>query len=130
MILFIITQCVREPHTNFFNMSGSQSHSSLISDGSSYIYQIPTMKLKELCRILERQNIWTELAAQMGYSPIQSEVNTILFLNSSTTSIRIPYLQHIVSMACKDNNSLSEELLIFWGEQNHTVMELFSVLYL
>lgn len=61
-------------------MSGSQPKNSSASksDGKLYIYEIPPAIHKELCRILERQNIWPELAKKMGYSSNQIEVNTQL----------------------------------------------------
>lgn len=33
-----------------------------------YIYDIPIKERRELCQILEVQNVWEELAEQMGYS--------------------------------------------------------------
>lgn len=73
-----------------------------------YLYDIPIMERHNLCQILLKQKTWQTLAKQMGYD---------------TSDI-----DDIASTSYETNDRESEELLTRWGEQNHTVTELFVLL--
>ncbi|KAJ8925155.1 hypothetical protein NQ315_001340 [Exocentrus adspersus] len=74
-----------------------------------YIYHLPYEERKQLCHILDQNNRWEEL----GGSQMQYDMLTI-------ESIRKEVYR---------GNSPSSELLTIWGHQNHTVLELFILLY-
>lgn len=74
-----------------------------------YIYHLPYEERKELCHILDQNNKWEELGgSRMKYDMITIE------------SIRKEIYR---------GNSPTGELLTIWGHQNHTVLELFVLLY-
>lgn len=73
-----------------------------------YLYDMPIMERHNLCRILLRQNVWEELAIHMGYD--RDEIDDIK------------------RNSCHTNDLEAEELLTRWGEQNHTITELFVLL--
>lgn len=73
-----------------------------------YLYDIPIMERHNLCQILLKQNVWLELARHMGYE--RSEIDDIKCTSYET------------------NDKEAEELLMRWGEQNHTITELFVLL--
>lgn len=73
-----------------------------------YLYDIPIAERHNLCKILLIQNVWEILAEQMGYDSI--EVNELKSIKYETK-----YKE-------------AEELLARWGEQNHTITELFVLL--
>ncbi|XP_075986679.1 serine/threonine-protein kinase pelle [Anticarsia gemmatalis] len=75
-----------------------------------YIYELPYDINKELCRLLDIEDYWKELAGnQMKYSPF--DVNDI------------------EQAARRQNTTPTEQLFTRWGQQNHTVQELFILLY-
>lgn len=73
-----------------------------------YLYNIPIEERHNLCQILLKQNIWQDLAIHMQYD--KSEI------------------EEIKRMSYKTNDLGAEELLTRWGEQNHTITELFVLL--
>lgn len=73
-----------------------------------YLYDIPMMERHNLCQILLKRNLWQELAEHMGYD--KSEIDDIKNTSYDT------------------NDREAEELLTRWGEQNHTITELFVLL--
>lgn len=80
------------------------------SDGISdmYLYDIPIMQRHTLCQILLKQNIWQELATRMGYDRCD--------------------IDEISRCSFETNDREADELLTRWGEQNHTITELFVLL--
>lgn len=73
-----------------------------------YLYDIPIMERHNLCQILLKQNVWQDLAIHMGYD--RSEIDEIKRTSYQTNDLE------------------AEELLTRWGEQNHTITELFVLL--
>ncbi|CAG4967397.1 unnamed protein product [Parnassius apollo] len=75
-----------------------------------YIYQLPFEVNKELCRLLDSDDNWKELAGvHMKYSPF--DVN------------------EIEQVAKRQASSPTAQLFIQWGQLNHRVEELFILLY-
>lgn len=75
-----------------------------------YIYNLPTMDRNDLCAILDESDIWSKLAKDhMKYS------------NADILTIK----RAVSSQGCSPSN----ELLNMWGDLNHTVTELFVLLY-
>ena len=72
-----------------------------------YVYDIPIPDRRDLCQIII-QNEWEELAQHMGYKKND--------------------IQEIKNAAKQTNVCPVDELLASWGEQNHTVTELFILL--
>lgn len=74
-----------------------------------YIYDLPPMERSNLCAILDELDIWSILATEhMKYS--NADIQTI---------------KRAIARGC----SPSDELLNMWGDLNHTVTELFILLY-
>lgn len=73
-----------------------------------YLYDIPMKERHNLCQVILRQNIWQNLAEHMGYN--KSQIDEIKFASYDT------------------NDMQAEELLMRWGEYNHTITELFILL--
>ncbi|KAJ6641614.1 Serine/threonine-protein kinase pelle [Pseudolycoriella hygida] len=73
-----------------------------------YIYDIPTMTRHNLCQNILQDDVWVELAEHMGFD--KSDIDDI-----KNTSV-------------ESNDREADELLVRWGEQNHTVTELFVLL--
>ncbi|XP_060806952.1 serine/threonine-protein kinase pelle [Amyelois transitella] len=74
-----------------------------------YIYDLPFEINKELCRLFDNDDDWKELAGAMQYSAF--EVN------------------EIEQAARRQTSSPTGQLFKCWGQQNHTVEELFILLY-
>ncbi|CAI6360567.1 unnamed protein product [Macrosiphum euphorbiae] len=74
----------------------------------TYIYELPYAERKEFCNIMDMNDKWEELG---GYY-MKIDLATIFKL----------------SKAPMRNHSSTDELLTLWGEQNHTILELFSIL--
>uniref|UniRef100_A0A7G3AXW8 non-specific serine/threonine protein kinase n=2 Tax=Lutzomyia longipalpis TaxID=7200 RepID=A0A7G3AXW8_LUTLO len=73
-----------------------------------YLYDMPTQERENLCRILDENDVWRNLALNhMGYTKTD--------------------LQEI-KRQMQHGNSPADELLTMWGDQNHTVTELFILL--
>ncbi|KAB0791798.1 hypothetical protein PPYR_03598 [Photinus pyralis] len=75
---------------------------------SMYIYHLPHSERRELCSILDYSNKWEEL----GGTHMKYDFLTIQGLRKEIFR----------------GNSPTEELLTLWGQQNHTVLELFILL--
>lgn len=73
-----------------------------------YLYNIPRTNRRKLCQVILRQNFWQTLAEHMGYDKIE--------------------IDEMKSYTYETNDKEAEELLIRWGEQNHTITELFVLL--
>lgn len=73
-----------------------------------YIYHLPHSERRELCSILDYHNKWEELAG----THMKYDFLTIQGLRKEIFR----------------GNSPTEELLTLWGQQNHTVLELFILL--
>lgn len=73
----------------------------------TYLYDIPIKEREALCGNLLEKNIWQNLAVHMGYD------------NSEIDEIKRTSFQPIEQV---------EELIARWGEQNHTITELFVLL--
>ncbi|XP_062547902.1 serine/threonine-protein kinase pelle-like [Armigeres subalbatus] len=74
-----------------------------------FIYDIPLMERKRLANLLDQDAKWVGLALrQMGYSADDVE------------SIR--------RCCCQTGQSAADQLLVKWGNLNHTIVELFVVL--
>ncbi|XP_018334965.1 serine/threonine-protein kinase pelle [Agrilus planipennis] len=73
-----------------------------------YIYQLPHLERRELCRILDQNKTWEELAV----SHMKYDTFTVQDLRRQESRGFSP----------------SDELLTKWGHQNHTVLELFVLL--
>ncbi|XP_046814894.1 serine/threonine-protein kinase pelle [Vespa crabro] len=69
-----------------------------------YIYQLPVLERLEICKLLDQDNKWEELAGK--------------------------WMQYDVSFICnlRKQKSPTEELLNNWGLHNHTILELFILL--
>ncbi|XP_015432237.1 PREDICTED: serine/threonine-protein kinase pelle [Dufourea novaeangliae] len=78
--------------------------SSSCTDNVKYIYQLPFFERSELCKILNQNDKWEELAGVW----MKYDVLTIQGLR-------------------KEKNP-TDELLTMWGHHNHTVLELFVLL--
>lgn len=96
-------------------MSSSTASTHIKTSSSSsqskdlYLYEIPSLERRSLCAVLDELNVWPELAVKhMGYS-------------------KEDLLE--VKRAMQLGNSPSDELITMWGEQNHTITELFILLY-
>lgn len=50
------------------NATRQSNHPKNDNKRDIYIYDIPIKERRELCQILEVQNVWEDLAEQMGYS--------------------------------------------------------------
>uniref|UniRef100_A0A1B0CAN9 non-specific serine/threonine protein kinase n=1 Tax=Lutzomyia longipalpis TaxID=7200 RepID=A0A1B0CAN9_LUTLO len=86
--------------------SGHTTSSGLSMD--IYLYDMPTQERENLCRILDENDVWRNLALNhMGYTKTD--------------------LQEI-KRQMQHGNSPADELLTMWGDQNHTVTELFMLL--
>ncbi|GAB0094793.1 Serine/threonine-protein kinase pelle [Sergentomyia squamirostris] len=74
-----------------------------------YLYQMPATERELVCQILDEEDLWKDLAVnQMGYTKEDlREIKRQMLLG----------------------NSPSDELLTMWGNLNHTVTELFILLY-
>lgn len=73
-----------------------------------YIYDLPYPQHEELCRILDRDMKWEEL----GGKYMEFNMNTIIDLRRDDQRGRSP----------------TRQLLTMWGQQNHTVVQLFVLL--
>lgn len=73
-----------------------------------YVYDLPLAERKDLCRILDQNDKWEELAGKW----MMYDILTIGDLRREVFRGRSP----------------TEELLTLWGHQNHTVLELFVLL--
>ncbi|KAL2739532.1 pelle-like serine/threonine-protein kinase pik-1 isoform X1 [Vespula maculifrons] len=69
-----------------------------------YIYQLPALERLEICKILDKDDKWEELAGKW----MQYDISVIYSL--------------------RKQKSPTEELLNNWGLQNHTILELFILL--
>ena len=78
--------------------------SSSCTDKMKYIYQLPFFERSELCKILNQNDKWEELAGTW----MEYDVLTIQSLR-------------------KEKNP-TDELLTMWGHHNHTILELFVLL--
>ncbi|KAL0860918.1 hypothetical protein ABMA27_009450 [Loxostege sticticalis] len=74
-----------------------------------YIYDLPYEINRDLCRLLDNDDVWKELAGNMSYNAF--EVN------------------EIEQTARRNSKSPTDQLFTFWGQLNHTVTELFVLLY-
>ncbi|XP_046387837.1 mitogen-activated protein kinase kinase kinase 4-like [Ischnura elegans] len=74
-----------------------------------YVYDLPYVERKELCRILDCNDKWEELGGK--------------YMNFDVMTIQ--YLRQCLNRGGK---SPTDELLTMWGHQNHTVLELFVLL--
>ncbi|XP_029346631.1 serine/threonine-protein kinase pelle isoform X2 [Acyrthosiphon pisum] len=74
----------------------------------TYIYELPYAERKEFCSIMDMNDKWEELG---GY---YMKIDTATIFKLSKAPMR--------------NHSSTDELLTLWGEQNHTILELFSIL--
>ncbi|CAG9772179.1 unnamed protein product [Ceutorhynchus assimilis] len=74
-----------------------------------YIYHLPYEERRKLCFILDQNNKWEELA-----------LKHMLYDEMAIANVRKEVVR---------GNSPSSELLTLWGHQNHTVFELFILLY-
>ncbi|XP_025191392.1 serine/threonine-protein kinase pelle isoform X2 [Melanaphis sacchari] len=83
--------------------------SNLNLNQKTYIYELPYTERKELCNIIDMNDKWEELGGK--YMKIDCAT---LFK---------------ISKAPMRNHSSTDELLTLWGEQNHTILELFTILY-
>lgn len=72
-----------------------------------YVYKIPSSLKTELCRILDSNDQWVKLAMIMQYE--------------------VPIIDELKSYK-QPGESPTEQLLLKWGQLNHTVLELFSLL--
>ncbi|XP_017888513.1 serine/threonine-protein kinase pelle [Ceratina calcarata] len=77
---------------------------STCTDKIKYIYQVPFFERSELCKILNQNDKWEELAGLW----MEYDVLTIQSLR-------------------KEKNP-TDELLTLWGHHNHTILELFILL--
>lgn len=73
-----------------------------------YIYDLPYLELKQCCNILDENELWEEL----GRAYMKFDANTVQQIKR--TSMR--------------GSSPTETLFTMWGNQNHTVLELFVLL--
>lgn len=88
--------------------SGTDTQSSTQPiDQSVYVYLLPEQDRINVCCYLD--DVWEEVAKKMGYT--RNDLN------------------RIKSMARSKQIGPAEQLLSLWGDQNHTVTELFMVLY-
>ncbi|KAK9297160.1 hypothetical protein QLX08_009033 [Tetragonisca angustula] len=78
--------------------------SSSCTDNIKYVYQLPFFERSELCKILNQNDKWEELAGTW----MKYDVLTIQSLR-------------------KEKNPM-DELLTMWGHYNHTILELFVLL--
>ncbi|XP_022180102.1 serine/threonine-protein kinase pelle-like isoform X2 [Myzus persicae] len=83
--------------------------SNLNLNKKTYIYELPYAERKEFCNIIDMNDKWEELGG--NYMKIDCAT---LFK---------------ISKAPMRNHSSTDELLTLWGEQNHTILELFTILY-
>ncbi|KAL4708593.1 hypothetical protein ACJJTC_014201 [Scirpophaga incertulas] len=74
-----------------------------------YIYNLPFEINRELCRILDNDDDWKELAGHMSYKMFD--------------------IKEIEQVARRSSSSPTNELFRTWGQQNHRVGELFILLY-
>ncbi|KOB66187.1 Uncharacterized protein OBRU01_21626, partial [Operophtera brumata] len=75
-----------------------------------YIYELPFDINRELCRLLDMDDTWKELAGeQMKYSSF--------------------HIIEIEQIAKRQSNSPTHQLFTRWGQLNHNVGELFILLY-
>lgn len=96
---------------NMGSPAGNSHHVNAdISGNFKYIYDIPQLVKKRLADLLDQDAKWVGLALrQMGYNAEDVE------------SIR--------RCCARSGGSPSESLLVKWGNLNHTIAELFVVLY-
>ncbi|KAK9753170.1 Death domain [Popillia japonica] len=73
-----------------------------------YIYHLPHAERRQLCIILDQNNVWEELAG----THMKYDITTIYLLRQEILRGKSP----------------TDELLTLWGQQNHTVFELFILL--
>ncbi|KRT85138.1 hypothetical protein AMK59_1189 [Oryctes borbonicus] len=73
-----------------------------------YIYHLPHYERRQLCIIIDQNNLWEELAG----THMKYDINTIYLLRQEILRGKSP----------------TDELLALWGQQNHTVLELFILL--
>ncbi|XP_028158650.1 uncharacterized protein LOC114351582 [Ostrinia furnacalis] len=74
-----------------------------------YIYDLPYEIRRELCRLLDDDNVWKELADNMSYKAFE--------------------IKEIEQMAHRNAKSSTDQLFTNWGQLNHRVGELFILLY-
>ncbi|XP_073963546.1 serine/threonine-protein kinase pelle-like [Choristoneura fumiferana] len=74
-----------------------------------YIYQLPFEINRELCRFLDHDDIWKDLAGRMNYSAFD--------------------VSEVEQTAKRQATSPTSLLLIRWGQLNHRAEELFMLLY-
>uniref|UniRef100_A0A2S2RB22 non-specific serine/threonine protein kinase n=1 Tax=Sipha flava TaxID=143950 RepID=A0A2S2RB22_9HEMI len=75
----------------------------------TYVYELPYRERKKFCDIMDMNEKWEELGG-----------NYMKFDNATIYKI---------SKAPMRNHSPTDELLTLWGEQNHSIIELFYILY-
>ncbi|XP_035714820.1 pelle-like serine/threonine-protein kinase pik-1 isoform X2 [Folsomia candida] len=87
--------------------SSSTERSSASATTLKYIYDLPFFDRKEICRIFDENSQWETLGGGlMGYSSSElSEFGRVLYRGGSPT----------------------DALLTSWGNQNHTLLELFTL---
>ncbi|KAK9753166.1 Protein tyrosine and serine/threonine kinase [Popillia japonica] len=79
-----------------------------MEEDNIYIYHLPLVERQQLCTILDQNNVWEKLAS----THMQYDITTIYLLRQKILRGKSP----------------ADELLTLWGQQNHTVLELFILL--
>ncbi|XP_060876745.1 serine/threonine-protein kinase pelle-like [Metopolophium dirhodum] len=74
----------------------------------TYIYELPYTERKEFCNIMDINDKWEELGG------CHMKMDRATIFKCSKAPMR--------------NQSSTDELLTSWGEQNHTILELFNIL--
>ncbi|KOX69995.1 Serine/threonine-protein kinase pelle [Melipona quadrifasciata] len=87
---------------------------SSCTDNIKYIYQLPFFERSELCKILNQNDKWEELAERI--------TNWAIHLGTWMT-----YDVLTIQSLRKEKNP-TDELLTMWGHYNHTILELFVLL--
>lgn len=93
-----------------------------------YIYNLPHRERRDLCRILDQNKKWEELAGTyMKYDVLTIQVCTIQIIHLYYDRAIVFNFQELRNEFSR-GNSPTEELLTMWGHHNHSVLELFVLL--
>ncbi|VVC27834.1 Protein kinase, ATP binding site,Protein kinase domain,Serine/threonine-protein kinase, active site,Death [Cinara cedri] len=83
--------------------------SNTIKKSNVFIYELPYTERMEFCNIIDMNNEWKDL----GGKYMKFDCATLSKIDKA------PMRSH----------SFTDELLTLWGQQNHTILELFIILY-
>lgn len=102
-----------------------------------FLYEMPAKERFDLCKILDQNNTWVVLAEHMNYGQTDIEVREALQMtilksrpyddDSIASGLPLPFQE--IRRTSNGNSSPTNELMSQWGQLNHTVTEMFALLF-